>query len=43
MHRAQVARLRRGLREVDVCTLPFLFAPELGPAELERLGRELVG
>jgi anion-transporting ArsA/GET3 family ATPase len=41
-HRSQLGRLRRGLRDVDVSTLPFLFAPELGPAELERLGRELV-
>lgn len=41
-HRAQVARLRRGIDGADVRTLPFLFAPELGPAELRRLARELV-
>jgi anion-transporting ArsA/GET3 family ATPase len=41
-HRAQLARLRRGLRGVQVCTLPYLFSAQLGPAELERLGRELV-
>jgi anion-transporting ArsA/GET3 family ATPase len=41
-HRSQVTRLRRGLDGVTVCTLPFLFAPQLGPDELARLGRELV-
>jgi anion-transporting ArsA/GET3 family ATPase len=38
--RAQLRRLRRRLR-APVSTLPFLFEPDLGPAELERLSREL--
>jgi anion-transporting ArsA/GET3 family ATPase len=41
-HRAQAARLRRGLRDVEVRTLPYLFTPRLGPPELARLGRALV-
>jgi anion-transporting ArsA/GET3 family ATPase len=40
--RAQLARLRRGLPDVEVRTLPFLFAPSLEAAELERLSREVV-
>ena len=40
--RAQLGRLRRGLRDVEVRSLPFLFEPELGPEELAHLGRELV-
>src|SRR3954452_5766636 len=40
--RGQVARLRRGLPGVEVRTLPFLFATELGPQQLAALGRELV-
>ncbi|WP_205699243.1 ArsA-related P-loop ATPase [Conexibacter sp. SYSU D00693] len=39
--RAQVARLRRGLGAVPVQTLPHLFVPEVGAAELERLSKEL--
>src|SRR4051794_10405961 len=43
-HRAQVARLRRGLGgDVEVRTLPYLFEHEgLGGEELARLGEELV-
>jgi anion-transporting ArsA/GET3 family ATPase len=37
----QIARLRRGLRDVRTCTLPFVFAEELGAADLERLSRVL--
>jgi anion-transporting ArsA/GET3 family ATPase len=41
-HQGQLARLRRGVPGVEVRTLPFLFATELGPAELTRLGREVL-
>jgi len=39
--RAQLARLRRGVR-TPVRTLPFVFAPSLGPAEVRRLAGELL-
>lgn len=41
--RAQLARLRRGLRDtgVPVATLPFRFAAELGADDLAALGRRL--
>ena len=38
--RAEVARLRRAA-DAPVRTLPFLFEPELGAAEVDRLSREL--
>ena len=38
--RAEVARLRRAA-EAPVRTLPFLFEPDLGAAEVEQLSREL--
>jgi hypothetical protein len=39
---AQLARLRSGLGgDVPVRTLPFLFAPEIGAAELAALAAEL--
>ena len=38
--RSQLGRLRHAL-EAPVGTLPFLFRPELGPAELELLSHEL--
>ena len=38
--RSQLRRLRRGL-EVPVSTLPFLFEPDLGAPEVERLSRDL--
>jgi anion-transporting ArsA/GET3 family ATPase len=38
--RAQVRRLRRAA-SAPVSTLPYVFEPELGPHELERLSREL--
>jgi anion-transporting ArsA/GET3 family ATPase len=41
-HRAQVARLRRGLHGVEVRSLPFLFQTELGPDELGQLAREIL-
>src|SRR3954447_19049281 len=41
-HRAQLARLRRGLHGVEVRSLPFLFATELGPAELTHLAKEIL-
>jgi anion-transporting ArsA/GET3 family ATPase len=41
-HRAQLARLRRGVGAVEVRSLPFLFRTELGATELQRLGEELV-
>jgi anion-transporting ArsA/GET3 family ATPase len=42
-HRAQVARLRRGVAGVEVRTLPFLFEHDgLGGDALARLGEELV-
>jgi anion-transporting ArsA/GET3 family ATPase len=42
-HRAQVARLRRGVGDVEVRTLPFLFEHDgLGGDALARLGEELV-
>jgi anion-transporting ArsA/GET3 family ATPase len=42
-HRAQVARLRRGVSGVEVRTLPFLFEHDgLGSDALARLGEELV-
>jgi anion-transporting ArsA/GET3 family ATPase len=40
-HRAQLARLRRGLPAVPVRTLPFLFTAAVGPDEMARLAREL--
>jgi anion-transporting ArsA/GET3 family ATPase len=39
--RAQIARLRRGLRDVALVTLPFVFESSLDWAALERLSREL--
>jgi anion-transporting ArsA/GET3 family ATPase len=41
-HRAQIARLRRGLHGVEVRSLPFLFQTELGPAELGHLAKEIL-
>jgi hypothetical protein len=41
-HRAQLARLRRGLHGVEVRSLPFLFATELGPVELTHLAKEIL-
>jgi anion-transporting ArsA/GET3 family ATPase len=41
-HRAQVARLRRGVGDVEVRTLPFLFETELGPPELSLLAKEML-
>ncbi|HMJ36828.1 MAG TPA: ArsA-related P-loop ATPase [Baekduia sp.] len=42
-HRAQLARLRRGVgSDVEVRSLPFLFATTLETPELQRLGEELV-
>jgi len=38
--RAEIARLRRAA-DAPVSTLPFLFEPELGMREVERLSREL--
>jgi len=38
--RAQLRRLRRSAR-APVTTLPYMFEPDLGPVELERLSREL--
>jgi anion-transporting ArsA/GET3 family ATPase len=38
--RSQLRRLRRGL-DAPVATLPFLFEPELGPAQLETLAARL--
>lgn len=37
----QLRRLRAAAGEADVITLPFLFAPELGREQLERLSGEL--
>jgi anion-transporting ArsA/GET3 family ATPase len=39
--RAQIARLRRGLRDVALVTLPFVFESSLDWAALEQLSREL--
>jgi len=39
--RAQLARLRRGLRGVPSTTLPFFFSDDLGAAQLEALARRL--
>jgi anion-transporting ArsA/GET3 family ATPase len=39
--RAQLARLRRGLRGAPSTTLPFFFSDELGAAQLEALARRL--
>jgi anion-transporting ArsA/GET3 family ATPase len=39
--RAQIARLREGLRDVELVTLPFLFQSALDRAALEQLSREL--
>jgi anion-transporting ArsA/GET3 family ATPase len=41
-HRAQLARLRRGVHGVEVRTLPFLFQAELGPAALASLAKEIL-
>ena len=41
LQQRQLARLRRAAQEAEVLTLPFLFAPELGRGELERLSAEL--
>jgi anion-transporting ArsA/GET3 family ATPase len=42
-HRAQIARLRRGVSGVEVRTLPFVFEDDgLGGDALARLGEELV-
>ena len=38
--RAQAARLRRAA-EAPVFTLPFVFEPDIGPEQLERLARVL--
>ena len=40
--RGQLQRLRRGLPGVEVHTLPFLFEPELGSADLRRLAAQVV-
>jgi hypothetical protein len=37
----QLRRLRRAASEAEVVTLPFLFEPELGRAQLEGLSAEL--
>ena len=37
----QIARLRRGLHGVRICTLPLVFAEELGAADVERLSAVL--
>jgi hypothetical protein len=37
----QLRRLRRAASEAEVVTLPFLFEPELGLEQLERLAGEL--
>ncbi len=39
--RTQVARLRRGVRDVELVTLPFVFQSALDWAALERLSKEL--
>jgi anion-transporting ArsA/GET3 family ATPase len=39
--RAQMARLRRGVRGVPSMTLPFLFGDDLGQTEVEALARKL--
>jgi len=39
--RAQIARLRQGLRGVELVTLPFVFQSALDRAALEQLSREL--
>lgn len=39
--RAQIARLRRGLPDVALVMLPFVFRSALDPQALERLSREL--
>ena len=38
---AQLRRLRRAAAEAEVVTLPFLFEPQLGRPQLERLSEEL--
>jgi hypothetical protein len=43
-YRAQVEeleRLKNGIGAVPIAALPFLFAPELGLAEVEQLSHEL--
>lgn len=40
-HQAQLSRLRRGMGEADVRTLPFLFTPELGRMQIEQLAVRL--
>jgi len=37
----QLRRLRRAIDDAEVVTLPFLFEPELGREQLERLSGEL--
>jgi anion-transporting ArsA/GET3 family ATPase len=39
--RAQLARLRRGLRGVPSTTLPFFFSDDLGAEQLQALARRL--
>jgi hypothetical protein len=39
--RAQIARLRHGLGDVELVTLPFVFGSALDRAGLEQLSREL--
>jgi len=39
--RAQMARLRRGLRGVPGMTLPFCFSADLGRAQVEALADRL--
>ncbi|MDX6684863.1 MAG: hypothetical protein QOF26_4366 [Baekduia sp.] len=41
-HRAQLARIRRGVGGAEVRTLPFLFSTALGPDDLAHLGEELM-
>lgn len=41
VQRSNLARLRRGLPGVPLTTLPFMFAGELGRAEMEHLARRL--
>ena len=39
--RSQISTLRRGLHDVPLVTLPFVFESALDSAALERLSREL--
>jgi len=42
-HREQIARLRRGMPDADVVTLPFLFTRELRRQQIEQLAARLDG